>query len=111
MSQATVPASIVLRAATEYVKRVERSREERRERLIAEAQRPFRFLGFEFGGCSREQAIKNLSSDLWNDYGLIELRGAYWYDRAENLIKMASIPGVSEITLDTTDFSILKDYI
>lgn len=118
MSQANVNAALVVEACRRYLSDRERKIEEKREKLIEECMSFPRVWRKLFGRHSsihltREEAIKELSSEPFSSYNMASCAGGYWADKIENVLSMAEIAmstGEPSVSLDSEVASVLKPH-
>ena len=102
-----ISSGLVLKACEAYLKQREEWLTEKREKLIEDAMKPGLF-GMKR---TREQAIRNLISDIWSEYNMIHLWAGRETDRVKNLAALCRIPGNDIIHLSAQDAATLENYI
>lgn len=85
MSYAYLPTDKVINACECYIRRRDNRIERVREEIILAEMGPRWF----FKPRTREQAIKKLESDSWNEYHMITISGGYWARMVYDLLSMA----------------------
>ena len=110
MSYSEIPAEVVLKACEGYLENRERHIRKVKEDHIQREMQPWRFLGFTFGGKTREDAIRSLENQQWGEYTMIEIQGGRWAYQVEELRALCQVPGTKTVKLSAEDAHLLRRY-
>lgn len=110
MSYSEIPVEIVERACLAYLDCRRKFILKEQEKEIEKAMRPCSLFGIKFGGKTREQAIKDLKSDVFNKYNLVTFQGGYHMAAINQLAALCTVPGIKTVKLSSEDAFRLKEF-